>query len=141
MVSHDIHHDEHHGAEDGPHSTFSGYLTGFVLSVILTAIPFWLVMSGIIVDRSTVSVLALSGLALAQIIVHMVFFLHMDGKAEGGWTMVSTVFTLIFVVIILIGTLWVMFNMNINMMPMHGDMDGMPQMHHHDHSHHHHHAH
>lgn len=91
---------------------------GFVLSIILTAIPFWLVMGNIISDRST-AVMVLGGFAVVQILVHMVFFLHMNGKIEGGWTLLSTIFTVVFVAIGIAGTLWVMFHMNTNMMPQH----------------------
>ncbi|MDQ7958931.1 MAG: cytochrome o ubiquinol oxidase subunit IV [Rhodocyclaceae bacterium] len=112
------HHDDHHGHDEGPHSTFSGYMIGFVLSIVLTAIPFWLVMNNVIADR-TVAVLVLGAFAVVQILVHMVFFLHMNGKVEGGWTMLSTIFTVVFVAIAIAGTLWVMFHMNTNMMPMH----------------------
>jgi len=119
--AHDTHgHDDHaHGS--GPHSTFSGYMAGFVLSIILTAIPFWLIMSKVIADRQT-AVLVLGGFAVLQILVHMVYFLHMDGKTEGGWTLLSTIFTVVFVAIAISGTLWVMFHMNANMMPSHPDM-------------------
>ena len=106
--AHDAHgHDDHHH-DAGPHSTFSGYVMGFVLSVILTAIPFWLVMAKVIADRNT-AVLVLGGFAVIQILVHMVFFLHMNGKIEGGWTLLSTIFTVVFVAIGIAGTLWVMF--------------------------------
>ena len=127
MAAHDIHaghgHHDHHGHDDhhhdaGPHSTFSGYMWGFVLSIILTAIPFWLVMGNIISGRST-AVMVLGGFAVVQILVHMVFFLHMNGKIEGGWTLLSTIFTVVFVAIGIAGTLWVMFHMNTNMMPQH----------------------
>ncbi|AVT13074.1 cytochrome o ubiquinol oxidase subunit IV [Paracidovorax avenae] len=110
-------HDDHHH-DGGPHSTFSGYMVGFVLSIILTAIPFWLVMAKVISDRST-AVLVLGAFAVVQILVHMVCFLHMNGKVEGGWTMLSTIFTVVFVAIAIAGTLWVMFHMNTNMMPEH----------------------
>ena len=119
MSAHDVHHDGHdHDHEDGPHSTFSGYMIGFALSVVLTAIPFWLVMNNVISNRTT-AVLVLGGLAVVQILVHMVYFLHMNGKVEGGWTMLSTLFTVVFVAIAIAGTLWVMFHMNTNMMPSH----------------------
>ena len=118
------HHDHHD--DGGPHSTFSGYMIGFVLSIILTAIPFWLVMTKVIADRNT-AVLVLGGLAVVQIVVHMVFFLHMNGKVEGGWTLLSTIFTLVFVAIAITGTLWVMFHMNANMMPEHPSMPGVTQ--------------
>jgi cytochrome o ubiquinol oxidase operon protein cyoD len=112
-------HDDHHGQHDeGPHSTFSGYMTGFVLSIILTAIPFWLILNKVIADRNT-AVLVLGGFAVVQILVHMVCFLHMNGKVEGGWTLLSTIFTVVFVAIAISGTLWVMFHMNSNMMPDH----------------------
>ena len=114
---HDTHHDDHHDNGE-PHSTFSGYMTGFVLSIILTAIPFWLVMAKVIADRNT-AVLVLGAFAVVQILVHMVCFLHMNGKVEGGWTLLSTIFTVVFVAIAIAGTLWVMFHMNTNMMPEH----------------------
>jgi len=107
---------DHHG--DEPHSTFSGYMTGFVLSVILTAIPFWLVMAKVITERNT-AVMVLGAFAVVQILVHMVYFLHMNGKIEGGWTLLATIFTVVFVAITISGTLWVMYNMNANMMPDH----------------------
>lgn len=116
--AHPGHDDGHHGGDGGPHSTFSGYMIGFVLSIILTAIPFWLVMAKVIADRNT-AVLVLGGFAVVQILVHMVFFLHMNGKVEGGWTLLSTIFTVVFVAIAISGTLWVMFHMNANMMPAH----------------------
>lgn len=116
--THDHAHDAHGQHDSGPHSTFSGYMVGFVLSIILTAIPFWLVMSGSIAHRAT-GVLMLGGFAVVQILVHMVFFLHMNGKLERGWTLLSTLFTIVFVAVGMAGTLWVMFHMNNNMMPSH----------------------
>ena len=116
--AHDDHHADHSSHGDEPHSTLSGYMTGFVLSIILTALPFWLVMSKVIADRST-AVLVLGAFAVAQILVHMVCFLHMNGKIEGGWSLLATIFTVVFVAITISGTLWVMFHMNANMMPEH----------------------
>ena len=125
MSAHDttIHHGDHghdhdHDDDGAPHSSFSGYMVGFVLSIILTAIPFWLVMAGVITHRPT-AVLVLGAFAVAQILVHMVCFLHMNGKVEGGWTLLSTIFTVVFVAIAISGTLWVMLQMNAHMMPAH----------------------
>lgn len=111
-------HDEHHPGEVGPHSSLRDYLIGFALSVVLTAIPFWLVMAKVIADRNT-AVLVLGAFAVVQVLVHMVYFLHMNARVEGGWTMLSTIFTVVFVAIAIAGTLWVMFNMNAHMMPKH----------------------
>ncbi|QNN58642.1 cytochrome o ubiquinol oxidase subunit IV [Diaphorobacter ruginosibacter] len=120
---HDDHSHDHH--DDGPHSTFSGYMTGFILSIILTAIPFWLVMADVITNKKT-AVLVLGAFAVVQIVVHMICFLHMNGKIEGGWTLLSTIFTIIFVAIGIAGTLWVMFHMNTNMMPQHVSPEAPP---------------
>lgn len=113
-----------HGHEEHAHGSLRSYMIGFLLSVILTAIPFWLVMSGAL-GSNQLTAFAIMGFAVAQIIVHMVFFLHMNGKSEGGWTMLALVFTLIIVVIVLAGSLWVMYHLNTNMMPPH-DMRQVP---------------
>lgn len=119
MSAHDIHagHDDHHDHDD-LHVTMGDYVKGFILAVILTAIPFYLVMTGAISDRTT-AVAVLGLFAIVQVLVHMVYFLHMNGKIQGGWTMLSTIFTVIFLAIAISGTLWVMFHMNANMMPGH----------------------
>ena len=112
-----------HGAEHGEghprgaHGTFKGYVTGFVLSVILTAIPFWLVMGDVLSDTVKTSIVIMA-FAAVQIVVHMIYFLHMNTKSEGGWTFMSLTFTLILVVITLVGSIWVMYHMDQNMMPM-----------------------
>ncbi|WP_423594761.1 cytochrome o ubiquinol oxidase subunit IV [Roseateles sp. MS654] len=127
--THDGHgHDHGHGHDDhedvGYHATVKGYVIGFLLSVILTAIPFWLVMAKVI-PSSTTTGLVLLGFAAVQIVVHMVYFLHMNSKVEGGWSMLSLIFTIAVVVIMLAGSIWVMFHLNSNMMPVH-DMRNMP---------------
>lgn len=99
-----------------PHGDFRSYMTGFVLSVILTAIPFTLVMSGGLESRALTALIVLL-FAVVQIVVHMIYFLHMNLHAEGGWTVTALVFTLIIVVICLAGTMWVMHHMDSNMMP------------------------
>lgn len=112
---------EHHGGHDGHHAhadhgSLKSYATGFVLAVILTAIPFWLVL-GKVFDKSSTTGLVLLGFAAVQIVVHMVYFLHMNTKSEGGWSMLALIFTVMLVVIMLSGSLWVMYHLNHNMMP------------------------
>ncbi|HCL86415.1 MAG TPA: cytochrome o ubiquinol oxidase subunit IV [Comamonadaceae bacterium] len=118
-TSHHEHQGEHHDGDD-LHVSMSDYVRGFVLAVILTVIPFWLVMAGVIQDRATL-VVVLGVLAAVQIVVHMVYFLHMNGKVQGGWTLLSTIFAVIFVGVTIAGTLWVMFHMNAHMMPDHAN--------------------
>jgi cytochrome o ubiquinol oxidase operon protein cyoD len=107
------HHDEHGGAA---HGTMSDYVIGFIASVVLTAIPFWLVMAKVF-DRPAVTATVILAFAAVQILVHMRYFLHMNARSEGGWNMLALIFTTVLVVITLSGSLWVMYHLNHNMMP------------------------
>ncbi|MFL9879931.1 cytochrome o ubiquinol oxidase subunit IV [Herbaspirillum rhizosphaerae] len=108
----DVHHHDH----TADHGSLKSYTIGFVLAVILTAIPFWLVM-GNVIEKSSTAGFVLLGLAVVQIVVHMIYFLHMNSKSEGGWTILALIFTIMVVVIMLAGSLWVMYHLNHNMMP------------------------
>ena len=123
VQGHDDHDSDHD--EGASHGTLKGYVTGFVLAVILTAIPFWIVM-GNVFDSSRVTAIVILGLAAIQIVVHMVYFLHMNTRSEGGWSLLALIFTLVLVVITLSGSLWVMYHLNHNMMPSMHDMKNMP---------------
>ena len=114
--------------EDGiPHVSAKEYLAGFALSVVLTAIPFWLVMAKVL-PTPAITTLVILAFAMAQVVVHMVYFLHMNPKSEGGWNLLALIFTAVLLVIVLIGTLWVMHHMNSNMMPATHDMQRMQDM-------------
>lgn len=118
------HEDAHHHAGGGhSHGSLKSYLIGFLLSAVLTAIPFWLVM-GDVLDSRQLTGFIIVGFAAVQIVVHMIFFLHMDTRSEQGWTMMALIFTIIVVVIALSGSLWVMYHLNANTMPFH-DMQQM----------------
>ncbi|WFU01970.1 cytochrome o ubiquinol oxidase subunit IV [Rhizobium sp. CB3171] len=114
-------HGHGHGGHEAGHGTFKSYVTGFILSVILTAIPFWLVMAKVFSDPAVTAALIMI-LGAIQIIVHMIYFLHLNTKSEGGWNMMALIFTIVLVVIALSGSLWVMHHLNSNMMPMSPDM-------------------
>lgn len=117
MSDHAYHDHDDDFLETGiPHVSKKEYLTGFVLSVILTAIPFALVMGGPGVATPTLR-LVLLAFAAVQVVVHMVYFLHMNAKSEGGWNALALIFTVVLVVIVLTGSLWVMHHLNTNMMP------------------------
>ena len=109
-------HDQEHDGVADIHASFKDYLTGFVLAVILTVIPFWLVSHGGTGSSASTAALILA-FAAAQIVVHMVYFLHMNTHSQGGWNMLSFVFTVLLVVITLSGSIWVMYHLNHNMMP------------------------
>jgi cytochrome o ubiquinol oxidase operon protein cyoD len=95
------------------------YLIGFLLSVVLTAIPFWLVMASPIANAGITAAIIVVFAAL-QILVHTYCFLHVNSQAEGGWTLMAYIFTAILLLITIAGSLWIMYHLNSNMMP------GMP---------------
>ena len=113
------HHHHAHGHHDDDHlhahGSFKDYTIGFILSVILTAIPFWLVMTHQLAPGTTKFVIL--GFAAVQVVVHMIYFLHMNSKSEGGWNMMALILTVILLFIVLTGSIWVMYHMNANMMP------------------------
>ena len=124
-TAHSVHdHAHHHGDHQGhghhddgaDHGSMKSYMTGFVLAVILTVIPFWLVMGNAFTNSATAGIVILA-LAAVQVVVHMVYFLHMNSKSEGGWNMLALLFTVLIVAIMMAGSLWVMYHMNHNMMP------------------------
>jgi cytochrome o ubiquinol oxidase operon protein cyoD len=103
-----------HG-EGQSHASVRGYVTGFGLSVLLTAIAFALVMSGAVPAATAVP--AALGLGVVQMAVHLVYFLHMDRASSRTWNMAALVFTVIIVAILVVGSLWIMYHMDYNMMP------------------------
>ena len=97
------------------HGTKRSYLVGFLLSVVLTAIPFWLVMAGTLSPTATAVIVI--AMAVVQILVHTVCFLHVNTRAEGGWTLIAYAFTAVLLVIMIAGSVWIMYHLNTNMMP------------------------
>jgi cytochrome o ubiquinol oxidase operon protein cyoD len=107
--------DHSHNAHSGEgHGSFGSYMTGFVLSVILTVAAFGLVMTGTLTGQN--ALFAIAALALVQIVVHLVFFLHMNTSSEQRWNVTAFAFTALTAVIVIGGTLWVMHNVSMNMM-------------------------
>ena len=98
------------------HASVKSYMIGFVLSIILTAIPFGLVMDQMHYGFSAGTVLAaILVLAIVQVFVHVVYFLHMDRSAEQRWNVVAFTFTVFMLAIVVAGSVWIMHNATSNM--------------------------
>ena len=110
------------GNHEGGHGSFRSYMIGFVLSVILTVIPFYIVM-GDALDNKLLAVGIIFTLGAAQMMVHIYYFLHVTSRAEEGWLAMSLTFTVVLVVIVLVGSIWVMFHLEENMMPAHEQIE------------------
>ena len=100
---------------DDAHGSVGGYIAGFVLSVLLTAASFGLVLGGLLPPRT--ELVSLAALAFVQIVVHLIYFLHMNGSSSQRWNVLAFSFTVLVAAIVIVGSLWVMHNASLNMMP------------------------
>jgi len=116
-TEHGAAHGHAHDDAGSRHGSFKDYLIGFLLAAALTAIPFWIVIDNVFREPRVAAVVILI-FAFVQIVVHMVYFLHMNTRSEGGWTIMALIFTSVLVIITLTGSLWIMAHLDSNMMPM-----------------------
>jgi cytochrome o ubiquinol oxidase operon protein cyoD len=100
---------------------FRSYLLGFALSVLLTVISFALPASNLVWAPGIP--VALIVFAIAQMGVHLVFFLHITTAPDNTNNAMALAFGVLIVVLVIGGSLWIMANMNRNMMPEAGVMD------------------
>lgn len=96
-------------------STLQGYLTGFFLSLMLTLVAYFSVVNEILTGRALL--IAVIGLALAQLLVQLVFFLHLGRESKPRHNLMVFGFMLLIIGIVVGGSLWIMDNLNYNMMP------------------------
>ncbi|VFP87459.1 Cytochrome bo(3) ubiquinol oxidase subunit 4 [Candidatus Erwinia haradaeae] len=90
------------------------YLKGFIFSILLTIIPFWMVINRAGSKSTILSLVIIC--AIVQIFVHLIYFLHLNRKSEEGWNFIAILFTALIILIIIAGSLWIMWNLNCNMM-------------------------
>ncbi|WP_109125632.1 cytochrome o ubiquinol oxidase subunit IV [Dyella sp. C11] len=107
-------HDAHHGADHADHGTTKSYIVGFVLSVALTLASFGVVMSGKVPHDLMMPGVIVFG--VAQLIVQLKYFLHMGLSPAQRSNFAIMLFTLLILAIVVVGSLWVIHNMNANMM-------------------------
>ena len=97
-------------------SDFAIYTIGLVLAVILTATSFWVANTSLLWAPGVA--LGLAVLAIAQMGVHLVFFLHITTGPDNTNNVLALAFGLLIVFLVVVGSLWIMNNLNDNMMPM-----------------------
>ena len=101
-----------------------GYLIGFVLSILLTAAAFWAGYTNLI--WAPAIPVALIAFAVAQIGVHLVFFLHLTTAPDNTNNVLALAFGILIVVLVIGGSVWIMDRLDQRMMPM--DMNQIMQM-------------
>ena len=97
-------------------SRLLGYVTGLGLAVLLTATSFFVAGTDLVWQPSIP--VAIIVLAIAQMGVHLVFFLHITTGADNTNNVLALAFGLLIVILVIGGSLWIMANLNHNMMPM-----------------------
>jgi cytochrome o ubiquinol oxidase subunit IV len=95
------------------HGTLGSYITGFALSVLFTLAPYYLVVNNVVTGPTLV---LLIGFALLQLLVQLVFFLHLGRESKPRWNAMLLLFAALVVIIVVVGSLWIMNNLNYNMM-------------------------
>jgi cytochrome o ubiquinol oxidase operon protein cyoD len=92
------------------------YVTGFVLSLLLTFTAFMLVIGSPLFSKDLLFI-SLGLLAFIQFVVQLVFFLHLAREAKPRWHLFVFALTVSVVLIIVIGSIWIMYHLNSRMMP------------------------
>lgn len=94
--------------------TGKSYTTGFILSIVLTTIPFALVMHKTLSHPATI--VAVISAAIIQVMVHLYYFLHMDTSSRARWNVLAMLFAVLIMFLIVGGTMWIIYNLNYRMM-------------------------
>lgn len=101
---------------ESSNGSFKTYTSGFILSLSLTGTAFWLahkhIVSHHVSPSDNVMLAALAALAVVQLFVQLVFFLHLDRESKPRWNNVVLAFAVTVVVIIVGGSIWIMTNLN-----------------------------
>jgi cytochrome o ubiquinol oxidase operon protein cyoD len=94
----------------GGQVTIKPYLVGFVLALVLTAIPFGLVAARTLRPIETLAVIGVA--AIAQVVVHLRYFLCLDLKPSSQNKLIALCFAAVVLFIMVGGSLWMMFDLN-----------------------------
>lgn len=101
--------------EEGPETGVLVYTIGLLLAVILTAISFWVANTSLLWSPGVS--LGLTALAIAQMGVHLVFFLHVTTGPNNTNNVMALAFGVLIVVLVVAGSLLIMADLNEGMMP------------------------
>ena len=96
------------------HGSVKQYVIGFIISIVLTVVPFGMVMNGGFPKGLTVTVLVVT--MLLQVWVQLVLFLHMKRTNEQRWQVLSFWYTFLTIAIIFVGSVWILYHLHLHMM-------------------------
>ena len=107
--------------EDKPPGSFATYTVGLAFALLLTAASFIVSQTNLLWEPGVPAGLAV--LAIAQMGVHLVFFLHISTGPDNTNNVVALTFGVLIVTLVVSGSLWIMANLNTNMLPASAIMD------------------
>lgn len=99
---------QHHHEEEHAHGSLKQYVIGFVLSIILTIIPLVVVLNDMFNQMTTYVILLVT--AVAQLLVQLIFFMHIRDEKGPKYNLVALVFAIVLLLTIVIGSIFVMIN-------------------------------
>jgi cytochrome o ubiquinol oxidase operon protein cyoD len=109
--------DQRNVAPGEPHDSMMSeslsYVSGLALALILTGVSFWVASTGVLWGPGVATGLVV--LAIAQMGVHLVFFLHITSGPDNTNNVLALAFGVLIVFLVMIGTIWIMGHMNANM--------------------------
>ena len=94
--------------------SIKSYATGFVLAVVLTVIPFGLVIYGGLSRPAVIDVII--GAAVVQVLVHLHYFLHVNASSKARWNILALLFTTLIMTLIVGGSIWIMSHLHYRLM-------------------------
>ena len=107
---------DEHISDDEVAKRLRGYLVGFAMAIVLSVVSFYMARSTLVWAPSIP--IALSVLAIAQMGVHLVFFLHITSGSDSINNTMALAFGLLIVMLLVFGSLWIMTHLNHHMPPM-----------------------
>ena len=96
------------------HRILTPTIIGYILSVLLTVGAYWLVTHQVALTYSTLYV-SLAALALVQTFLQLFLFMRIGKGEDAAWNVATLIVTIIIISIVMIGSLWIMYNLNYNM--------------------------
>jgi len=111
-------HDSHAGRQGAGHGTLRAYVIGFILSIVLTMASYFIVANHVLGNEVIVATIV--GLGSVQVFVQLLCFLHLGTESKPRWNLLVFLFMVLVLAIVVGGSLWIMNNLNYQVMPQMG---------------------
>lgn len=114
------------------HGTAKSYVIGYILSLLFTVIPYYLVVNKTITGTTLLAVII--GIAIVQMFIQIFFFLHLGRGPKPLYNIVFFGMTVVTIFVVVVGSIWIMNHLNYNMAPTDvakymAEKEAIPQLH------------